>query len=128
MRAIRSSGNRTTEVRLVSLLREHRLRGWRLHPQHVPGKPDLLIRRPRVAVFVDGCFWHGCPKCGHIPKTNRGYWRAKIDRNRQRDLAITRTLRKSGYRVVRLWECELRQRADACLGRIRRALKGGASQ
>jgi DNA mismatch endonuclease (patch repair protein) len=99
-----------------------------LHPRRIPGNPDLLIQRLRVAVFVDGCFWHGCPKCGHIPRTNKAYWSAKIARNRQRDLTISRMLTKSGFRVVRLWECELRQRPNVCLGRIRRALRGAASQ
>jgi DNA mismatch endonuclease (patch repair protein) len=123
MRAIRSFGNETTERRLVSLLRGHKLWGWRLHPPRILGEPDLLIRNGRIAVFVDGCFWHGCPKCGHIPKTNKAYWRAKIARNRARDARITRRLRKVGFSVVRLWECDLRARASTCLLRIERSLK-----
>lgn len=123
MRAIRSSGNRTTEIRLTSLLRQDRLRGWKLHPSNVLGKPDLLIPKARVAVFVDGCFWHACPRCGHIPKTNRTYWRVKIARNRARDARNTRMLRKSGFHVIRLWECDLRRRPKACLARIRRAIQ-----
>lgn len=122
MRAIRSSGNKTTEARLVSLLRQHRVRGWRLHPANTLGNPDLVIRRQRVAVFVDGCFWHGCPKCGHIPKTNRAYWKAKIARNLRRDALMSRRLRTSGFRVLRLRECDLRERPAQCLRRIRRAL------
>jgi DNA mismatch endonuclease (patch repair protein) len=120
MRAILSSGNKTTEVRLLSLLKEHRLRGWKLHPPHFPGNPDLVIPKGKLAVFLDGCFWHGCPKCGHIPKTNRAYWRVKIARNRTRDARITRTLRKSGYHVVRIWECDLRLHPNKCISRIRR--------
>jgi DNA mismatch endonuclease (patch repair protein) len=126
MRAIRSSGNKTTENRLVSLLKQHRVNGWCLHPPDILGNPDLLIQKGPVAVFVDGCFWHGCPKCGHIPKTNKAYWRAKITRNRARDLKIARLLRRSGFHVVRLWECDLRQRPKVCLGRIRRTLQSGA--
>lgn len=122
MRAIRSSGNKTTEIRLVTLLRENRLDGWRLHPSRVSGKPDLFFKAGRVAVFVDGCFWHGCPKCGHIPKTNRAYWKAKIARNLSRDELISRTLRASGLRVVRLRECDLRKCPLQCLRRIRRVL------
>jgi DNA mismatch endonuclease, patch repair protein len=122
MRAIRSSGNKTTEIRLVSLLRKERIHGWRLHPLHVLGKPDLLFQACRIAVFVDGCFWHGCPKCGHIPKTNLVYWKAKIARNRSRDTLISRALRSLGFRVVRLRECDLRDRPGHCLRRIRRTL------
>jgi DNA mismatch endonuclease (patch repair protein) len=123
MRAIRSSGNKTTEMRLVGLLRANQLRGWRRHPsRRLPGKPDLLFTTDRVAVFVDGCFWHGCPKCGHIPKTNRAYWKAKIARNRDRDALMSRALRATGLRVVRLRECDLKKRPGHCLWRIRRAL------
>lgn len=118
MQAIRSSGNTTTEKRLISLLRAHRLRGWRLHPPNVAGKPDLVIQRERVAIFVDGCFWHGCPRCGHIPRTNRAYWRAKITRNKQRDRAASRALRTLGYHVLRIRECQLRTNPKRCLGRI----------
>lgn len=122
MRAIRSSGNKTTEARLVSLLRRHRVWGWRRHPADILGNPDLVMRGQRVAVFVDGCFWHGCPKCGHIPKTNRAYWRAKIARNLSRDALISRRLRTLGFRVLRVRECDLKGRPKQCLRRIRRAL------
>lgn len=123
MRAIRSFGNKTTEKRLLSLLRAHRLLGWRLRPATILGKPDLLSREGRLAVFVDGCFWHGCPKCGHIPKTNRAYWRAKIARNQARDRRISRQLRALGFSVIRLRECDLKARKLECLRRIQRALK-----
>lgn len=122
MRAIPSFGNKTTEMRLISLLNESRLSGWRLHPPHILGSPDFVIRKGRIAVFVDGCFWHGCPKCGHIPKTNRAYWKAKIARNRSRDALISRKLRALGFHVIRLRECDLREHPDRCLVRIRRML------
>jgi DNA mismatch endonuclease (patch repair protein) len=123
MRAIRSCGNKTTERRLVSLLERYRVRGWRLHPSHILGKPDFLIRRERLAIFVDGCFWHGCPRCGHIPKTNRAYWIAKIERNKRRDRSVSRTLRLMGFRVVRLWECQLHEKEEYCIKRIQRVLR-----
>jgi DNA mismatch endonuclease (patch repair protein) len=118
MRAIRSSNNRTTERRFVSLLRKQQSRGWKLHPKRLPGNPDLVIPSRHVAVFVDGCFWHGCPRCGHIPKTNRTYWRAKIARNKKRDLQSTRQLKALGYRVVRIWECQLAKAPSRCVQRI----------
>lgn len=118
MSAIRSSGNKTTEKRLTLLLRRKGIRGWKLHPDKIVGKPDFVIAQKRVAVFVDGCFFHGCPRCGHIPKTNKPYWAAKIARNKRRDVVISRALRKSGYRVVRIKECQLRTNPERCLNRI----------
>src|SRR5229473_3674236 len=118
MRAIRSSGNKTTELRLRAILVQRAIKGWKVHPRGLLGKPDLLISSKRVAVFVDGCFWHGCPRCGHIPKTNRAYWRAKIARNKRRDLQSTRRLKALGYRVVRIWECQLAKAPSRCVQRI----------
>lgn len=123
MRAIRSSGNRTTEIRLKAMLAQRAISGWRLHEKEIPGVPDFFFSNERAAIFIDGCFWHGCPKCGHIPKTNRAYWRAKIARNRARDARITRRLRRVGFSVVRLWECDLRKRPSTCVRRIQRSLK-----
>lgn len=128
MRAIKARRNRTTELRLRAYMVTLGIRGWQVRPRNLEGNPDFVFRRNKVVLFVDGCFWHGCPKCGHIPKTNRAYWQAKIARNRARDARTTRKLRRSGFHVVRLWECDLRQRPNVCLGRIRRALKDGASQ
>lgn len=120
MRAIRSSGNRTTERRLASLLKEQNIRGWRTQPQNILGRPDFLIGKRRVAIFVDGCFFHGCPDCGHIPRTNKAYWTAKITRNKQRDVDVSKALSKLGYCVVRIWECQLRKNPAQCLARILR--------
>ena len=118
MRAIRSSGNRTTDRRLRAFLVQNAIKGWKLHPPNMLGNPDLLVPSRRAAVFVDGCFWHGCPRCGHIPKTNKAYWSAKIARNKKRDVQSARQLKALGYRVVRIWECQLRKRPDYCLNRI----------
>ncbi len=122
MRAIRSVSNRTTEKRLSAILISAGLRGWRVRPEGFAGSPDFVFPREHTAIFVDGCFWHGCPKCGHIPKTNKAYWEAKIARNQARDSKITRTLRKSGFHVIRIWECDLKSRPKVCINRIRRAL------
>lgn len=123
MRAIRSFRNKTTESRLVSLLTGQRLQGWRRRSRDLPGAPDFVFRYARTVLFADGCFWHGCPKCGHIPKTNKAYWQAKISRNRARDARITRKLRRLGFSVVRLRECDLKKHPSTCLRRIERALK-----
>jgi DNA mismatch endonuclease (patch repair protein) len=123
MRAIRSSGTKTTEKRLASLFREYRVRGWRTQPCNIMGRPDFVIQRRHLVVFVDGCFFHGCPHCGHIPRTNRAYWIAKIARNRRRDLTVSKALKEMGYRVIRIWECQLRSKPERCLGPILHELK-----
>lgn len=122
MSRIRSTGNVTTEQRLASLLRKAGLSGWRRH-QPLPGKPDFVWPAFKVAVFVDGCFWHG-HNCGKniTPKRNVKTWQDKINRNKARDRKITRLLRKEGWIVVRIWECQLAKAPDRCLNRIRRAL------
>jgi DNA mismatch endonuclease (patch repair protein) len=123
MRAIRARGNRSTEWRLRALLVGASLKGWTIRPLSEIGSPDFAFAGAKVAVFVDGCFWHGCPRCGHVPKTNVPYWAAKIARNRARDRKMSRVARMRSYRVVRIWECELKRRAAEFLERIRRAVK-----
>lgn len=118
MRSIRSAGNRTTELRLRSLFIRSGIQGWKVTPQGILGKPDFLFPKHNVAIFIDGCFWHACPKCGHTPKTNRKYWSAKIERNKQRDKRISNQLRRSGFTVVRIWECALKRDPNGCLTRV----------
>ena len=122
MAAIRSRGNRTTERRLRAVLIRAGLRGWSVGGDRAIGSPDFVFRRRQVAVFVDGCFFHGCPRCGHVPKTNVRYWTAKIARNQRRDRRMGRIARARGYAVVRVWECELRYWPSGCLTRITRAV------
>jgi DNA mismatch endonuclease (patch repair protein) len=107
MAAIRSSGNRDTELKLVALFKIHGITGWR-RKQRVFGKPDFIFRRQKVAVFVDGCFWHGCPKHCRKPSTNRFYWLSKLRRNQERDIVVKRALSKTGWIVLRLWEHDLK--------------------
>ena len=102
MASIRSKGNKDTELRLISILRQNGIKGWRRN-QKILGKPDFVFRREKLVVFVDGCFWHGCPKHGRKPTSNSVYWTAKLLRNRQRDRNINTLLRKNGWRVLRLW-------------------------
>jgi len=107
MAAVRSAGNRATELRLAAILRAHGITGWRRH-QPLPGKPDFVFRRRRLAVFVDGCFWHGCPDHLRMPRDNRPYWGRKIARNVLRDRETALRLKKAGWRVLRVWEHALR--------------------
>ena len=144
MARIRSRGNAATELALAKLLRRQGITGWRRHVpirgraalprspkskaalQHRPTvrvKPDFVFRQMRLAVFVDGCFWHACPKHGTSPRNHRTFWRQKFSRNKKRDALVTRMLRRTGWRVVRVWEHELARKNEArLLRRIQRAV------
>jgi DNA mismatch endonuclease (patch repair protein) len=155
MARIRGRGNKDTELALARMLRAHKIWGWRRQMRvavegrrsSVEGKtrsgsrpstfvprltvrPDFVFRKARTAVFVDGCFWHGCPKHGTKPKNNRAFWQKKLTANKRRDALVTRTLRRSGWRVLRLWEHELtkgevrsqRDEPSRIVRRIQRAL------
>jgi len=95
------------------------LRGWKLRPSEMPGRPDFWFPEARLAVFLDGCFWHGCPKCGHYPKTRAAFWKAKINLNRERDRRTNRELHRRGCRIVRFWEHEIQQDLKDCVKRVR---------
>jgi DNA mismatch endonuclease (patch repair protein) len=127
MKRVRSSGNETTEMALVRLLRKAGLKGWRRHSP-LPGKPDFVWTREKVAVFGDGCFWHG-HDCGRnlTPKTNPDKWREKIQGNKSRDRRVSRLLRSRGWSVVRVWECRLRKSPERILRRISKALDRAAA-
>ena len=122
MGKIRGQGNKATELELVKLFRRAGITGWRRGlPLH--GKPDFVFRKERVAVFVDGCYWHGCARHGRIPASNRRYWVEKIARNKARDHAVSRGLRAARWCVLRIWEHELASKHEGrLLRRIRNAL------
>ena len=124
MSRIRGRGNKETELALAKLLRAHGIRGWRRHVSCV-GKPDFVFRLQRVAVFVDGCFWHCCPKHSNMPVNNRAFWKKKLAANKARDLFVSRALRREGWRVIRIWEHDLRSRPVQCMRRIAWALEIG---
>ena len=121
MAGVRSSRNRSTEWKLRSAFIRAGLKGWRVTASELTGNPDFIFSRKKVAVFVDGCFWHGCPKCYRRPASNRKYWDSKVARNKTRDKQVNRDLRNDGWRVVRIWEHELRKPVRV-LARIREAL------
>jgi DNA mismatch endonuclease (patch repair protein) len=149
MSRIRSRGNRDTELALARLLRVNHITGWRRHSlvrvtvegrkSRVEGKafpgsrrsslvsrltvrPDFVFRQVRLALFVDGCFWHGCPQHATTPANNRAFWKKKLAGNKRRDALVTRTLRRAGWRVLRIWECELTRNVERILKRISNAL------
>jgi DNA mismatch endonuclease (patch repair protein) len=120
-----------TEVALAKVFRKNGIRGWRRHVQlriadfglRIGAKrgqtgrssnrtvfkvrPDFVFPKVKLAVFVDGCFWHGCPRHATRPKNNRAFWDKKLAGNKTRDALVTKTLKKAGWRVVRVWECAL---------------------
>ena len=130
MSRIRSRGNARTELALVRVFRALRITGWRRHVSlalQVQGpkpklqsrggrvRPDFVFRKQRAAVFVDGCFWHGCPQHGTKPRGNAAFWRKKFAANVARDRRVTRSLRRAGWRVLRIWEHELARKREARL-------------
>ena len=121
MSRVSSTGNQTTEERLVHLLRKMGLAGWRRH-QPLPGQPDFVWPKMKVAVFVDGCFWHGHSCRNLTPKKNASAWRYKIQKTRSRDRRNNRLLRQLGWKVIRIWECRLTKSPNQCLLRIQRKL------
>ena len=122
MSLIRSHGNRDTELRLIAIMRAHRITGWRRN-WPLFGKPDFAFPKLKLAVFVDGCFWHGCLLHATQPKTNATFWRKKISTNRTRDRLVTRSLRARGWRVLRIWQHELSRKNERhLLARLHRAL------
>ena len=126
MSRIRGTGNNRTDRAVASMLRKAGITGWRRHvviklpptksaikmasdgtrfkPQV---RPDFVFPQQKVALFIDGCFWHGCPRCYTAPKSARAFWKAKMLRNRERDCYQTEALKKLGWRVVRMWEHDL---------------------
>ena len=122
MSRVRSRGNQTTEMQLARLLRKARLTGWRRH-RPLPGRPDFVWPRMKVAVFVDGCFWHGHNCRNLTSKTNTTVWLDKITKTQARDRRANRQLRRSGWKVIRIWECRLAKVPGYCLNRIRRKLE-----
>ena len=128
MRRVRPRGNGTTELRLARLLRQSGISGWR-RQYKLFGTPDFYFPHLKVAVFVDGCFWHGCPLHATTPAKSTEFWKAKLDRNRARDILFIRTLCRQGVAVVRIWEHELRTAVAAkCLKRIVRLLRRRAEK
>src|SRR6202166_2805063 len=107
MSSIRSKGNVSTEQAFAKLLRVAGISGWRRHLP-IPGKPDFVFLSQRLVVFIDGCFWHGCPRCYRLPEDNRPYWKAKVLSNRRRDRRQTRELKSLHWHVLRIWEHSLK--------------------
>jgi DNA mismatch endonuclease (patch repair protein) len=107
MQSVKGKGTRL-EKRLFAMLARMGLKGWKKNVENITGKPDIAFVNQRVAVFIDGCFWHGCPYCHRkLPETNREYWKKKIKRNIALAKSHNRQLRRDGWTVIRVWEHDI---------------------
>ncbi|MCE9541229.1 very short patch repair endonuclease [Candidatus Kaiserbacteria bacterium] len=129
MAAVKSRGNTSTELALARFFRKEGITGWRRNKKVYGIRPDFVLPVRRIAVFVHGCFWHGCPKHGQIPKTAKAFWRKKIAANIARDLRQNQELKRNGWITLTVWEHELKKR-DVALTALKRSLfdKGAFSQ
>lgn len=125
MRGNRSRGTKP-ELVLRKSLWDCGLRGYRLNVRGLPGTPDIVFTRKRLAIFVHGCYWHGCPKCSNyrLPRTNAAFWAAKLDENTARDRRAEEALIAMGFQVLVIWECEIGSDPFSCVQRVARELAG----
>ena len=114
MKKVRPSGNKTTELRLIKYFSSNHITGWR-RGYNVKGHPDFVFLDRRIAIFVDGCFWHGHDCRNTRPADNAEYWSEKRERNIKHDQEITELFEKRGWTVIRIWECELKRKNEELL-------------
>ena len=107
MASVKSRDAKSTELKFILLLKEKGITGWRRN-YPLTGKPDIVFSRFKIAVFIDGCFWHGCPHHCRMPSSNVNYWNNKIEKNKIRDKKITKALKMRGWQVIRIWEHEIK--------------------
>lgn len=119
MKKVRSRNNKSTELKLIQVFRGNSIKGWR-RGYPVKGHPDFVFLDKKIAVFVDGCFWHGHDCRNTRPADNADYWTKKRERNMKHDKEITELFEKRGWRVIRVWECELKKKnRDLLMDKIR---------
>jgi DNA mismatch endonuclease Vsr len=119
MRAVKGKDNRTTERRLRSGLVRAGVRDWKVRAAGLPGTPDFVFNNARVAVFADGCFWHGCRTCNpKPPHSNAAFWLAKMEMNRAKDRRHTTELKRAGWKVIRVWEHDIQHHLTRVVRKI----------
>jgi DNA mismatch endonuclease (patch repair protein) len=96
---------------------------FRYHPKGITGNPDFGNKKRKIALFVDGCFWHGCTKCKNIPQTNTHFWAEKLKRNKERDTEVGRILENEGYLVIRIWEHEIKEDLEKVKRGIQKSIR-----
>lgn len=122
MGAIKGRGNKSTELKFRMALIRANINGWKLHIKDMAGRPDFYFEKEKLAVFIDGCFWHGCPDCGHVPKTHTEFWKTKISRNKTRDIKVTKELKQKGIKVLRFWEHQIKVDMQNCINLVKKYL------
>lgn len=110
MRRVSSNGNKTTELRLINAFKQYGITGWKRNYK-VKGRPDFVFLKIKLAIFVDGCFWHGHDCRNTRPEDNKEYWIMKRERNMKRDKEITALFENRGWTVLRIWECQLKRKS-----------------
>lgn len=120
MSVIKSSNTKSTEITLAKLFRVYGIVGWRRNNKRIFGRPDFVFLKNKIAVFVDGCFWHGCPRCYISPKSNKAFWDKKIKTNIKRDRLVTKELKNKHWNVLRIWEHEIKKSPRGAIDKIRR--------
>ena len=123
MSRIRSNNNKSTELRLRAALVSRGISGWTLQRGDWPGRPDFSFADAKIALFVDGCFWHGCPTCYRRPKSREEYWDKKVARNKKRDKIVGGELQGKGIQVIRIWEHEIAVSPRAAVDTVVAALE-----
>lgn len=109
MKKVKPSGNTSTELKMIQYYKDYNITGWQRHYE-VKGHPDFVFLKKRIAVFVDGCFWHGHDCRNTRPEANKDYWEKKRQRNMDHDREVTNRFEQRGWTVIRIWECELKKK------------------
>jgi DNA mismatch endonuclease (patch repair protein) len=112
MKASKPKGNKSTELKLIQIFKQLGVKGWRRNYRIAGSVPDFVFLKKRIAVFADGCFWHGHNCRNLTPKQNSKYWQAKFENNRIRDKQINERLERKGWKVIRIWECEIKKKSE----------------
>ena len=108
MQKVKSKGNKSTEQRLIDIFKQNKIKGWRRN-YLVSGKPDFVFPAQKIAIFTDGCFWHGHHCRNTVPQQNADYWNKKRERNIDRDKKVTELFEQRGWTVLRFWECDIKR-------------------
>ncbi|KKQ91294.1 MAG: mismatch (G:T) repair endonuclease protein [Candidatus Woesebacteria bacterium GW2011_GWB1_39_10] len=112
------------ELKIQKALRSLKIKSYKLHPSNIPGRPDIVFLKKKLAIFLHGCFWHRCPKCDlTLPKTNRAFWKKKFTRNQERDKRKLRELKRAGWKTLVIWEHEIKKDPARATQRVLKLLR-----